>query len=177
MDRKEVSAILLKARETIESCDKTISEVKEVHRKSADELRRISEVLNFGQFKFDVDPIPSSSEQLKGITQGVSKVSIGQEEPEVPQLETKQSKKSRKQKNSTLAAMLKKNFTANYDLSSLTYSYERSSKDEEFKREDAKIKPAPVLLFDRNAQTAPKTAKERRQLFAKSSMSRLQKTR
>ena len=172
MDRKEVSEILLKARETIESCDKTISEVREVHRKSAEELRRMSDVLSFGHFKFSVDPIPADKSD---VGHGVSKISLGQESP--VQEEIKEKNKSRKSK--MLAAMLKRNSTANYDLSSLTYSYERTKKDEMFKSEDAKIKPSPLILVDRNHETIGTTTKaqERRQAFAKSNMSRLQKTR
>jgi len=173
MDRKEVSEILLKARETIESCDKTISEVREVHRKSAEELRRMSDVLSFGHFKFSVDPIPMDK---KEVGHGVSKISLGQEPP--VQEEIKEKNKSRRSK--MLAAMLKRNSTATYDLSSLTYSNERTKKDEMFKREDAKIKPPPLILVDKSHETVgntAKTAQERRQSYGKSNMSRLQKTR
>ena len=174
MDRKEVSEILLKARETIESCDKTINEVREVHRRSAEELRRMSDVLSFGHFRFSVDPIPMDK---KDVGHGVSKISLGQEPP--VQEEIKEKNKSLKSK--MLAAMLKRNSTATYDLSSLTYSTERIKKDEMFKREDAKIKPSPLILVDKNHETignaAATKAQERRQSFGKSNMSRIQKTR
>lgn len=187
MDRKEVSAILLKARKTIESCDKTISEVKEVHRKSAEELKRMSEVLSMGSFRFSVDPIPSDK-QDEPASQGVSKVSIGSEDTEHVEPEIKSKRKSRKK--SSLASMLRRNQSESYDLSSLTYSLETLKRDDSFNREDQKIKQTPLILVDKSAEVAkaeaavaaaarakPKTAQERRQSFAKSNMSRYQKIR